>query len=70
MNSEKLDKSMKFSSSCEKSSSASEDSCSVDSGMEKGKLELSEVFTIKLLPDVPETCFLSKIAEGTTHVDA
>ena len=61
---------MKFSSSCEKSSSASEDSCSVDSGMQKRRLELSEVFTIKLLSDVPETCFLLKIAEEITQVDA
>lgn len=70
MDNEILDKSMKLSSSCENLSSIPEDSCSVDNGIENGRLELSDVFTIALLPDRLKTCFLAKPIEGTTQVDA
>ena len=63
---------MKFSSSCEKLFSLSEGSCSVsvDNGMENGRMEFSDVFTIVLLPDTLKTCFFAKYKEGTTQVNA
>ena len=64
------DESMKLPSSCGNLSSISEHCCSVDNGMENGKLELSDVFTVALLPDRLKTCFLVKIIDGTTQVDA
>ena len=70
MDVEILDKLMKFSSSCEKLSSISEDSCSVENGTENGMLELSDVFVNALLPDRLKTCFLVKPIDGTTQVDA
>lgn len=65
-----LDKLMTLSSSCENLSSISEVFCLVDNGMESGRLELADVFTIALLPDRLKTCFLLKPIEGTTQVDA
>ena len=70
MDNETPDKSIKLSSSCENLSSISEDSCSVDNGIENGSRELSNVFTIALLPDRLKTGFLAKLIEGITQVEA
>ena len=70
MDNEILDKSMKLSSSCEYLSSISEDSCSVDNGIENGGLELSAVFTIALLPDRLKTRFLVNPIDGAMQVGA